>query len=126
MAHCFWNVDASRSDLVDCIHPYVHILAGRCDPIRVITENTSCPDKKVYVSDIQSNLYITKPAVSQMLNTLEKKGYVIREIDKSDRRKIAVALTSEGQGVLRRTEEYSNKMPKKPFLVLGKKIRSNS
>nr|WP_162306303.1 MarR family transcriptional regulator [Brevibacillus laterosporus] len=44
----------------------------------MITGNTSCPDKKVYVSDIQSNLYITKPAVSQMLNTLEKKGYVIR------------------------------------------------
>lgn len=66
-----------------------------------IAGNTSC-------SDIQSNLYITKPAVSQILNTLEKKGYVNREIDKSDRRKISVTLTPQGQEILKETKKYAD------------------
>ncbi len=73
-----------------------------------IAKNESCKDKDVYVSDIQSNLYITKPAVSQMLNALEKKGYISREIGKSDRRKIALTLTLKGREILKQTREYTD------------------
>ena len=51
----------------------------------------------VHVSDIQKNSHVSKPAISQMLSTLEKKGYIVREIDVEDRRKIAVSLTSKGR-----------------------------
>ncbi len=49
-----------------------------------------CGEEKSYinVSEINEKMHISKPAVSQMLNSLEKKGYIIREIDTNDRRKI--------------------------------------
>lgn len=77
--------------------------------MKSIAKRTSCTNKSVHVSDIQSNLHITKPAVSQMLNALEKRGYVKREMDTEDRRKIAVTLTSDGQEILKQTEEYFNR-----------------
>ncbi|MDR3225296.1 MAG: MarR family winged helix-turn-helix transcriptional regulator [Clostridiales Family XIII bacterium] len=57
----------------------------------------------VYVSEIHENLFITKSAVSQTLGVLEKKGYIAREIDKKDRRKIAVTLTAEGEAELKKS-----------------------
>lgn len=54
----------------------------------------------VSVSDIQQNLHISKPAVSQTLNSLESKHYIVRRIDPHDRRKITVTLTPEGECAL--------------------------
>jgi len=54
----------------------------------------------VCVSSIQENLHISKPAVSQTLNSLEQKGFIHRTIDPNDRRKITVTLTCEGQTAL--------------------------
>jgi DNA-binding MarR family transcriptional regulator len=42
----------------------------------------------------------SKPAVSQMINVLEKKGYVTREICKNDRRLTRILLTDLGYKVL--------------------------
>lgn len=67
------------------------------------------PAKSVYVSQIQNNVHITKPAVSQILNTLEKRGYVSREMDRGDRRKIAVSLTPSGREILKRQREDFDK-----------------
>ena len=50
--------------------------------------------------DICEKLQITKPAVSQTLNNLEKKGYITRDIDPADRRKISVTVTGEGRVVM--------------------------
>jgi len=76
--------------------------------LRSISANISHPNKSVHVSVIQNKLHITKPAVSQMLNSLEKRGYVKREMDKDDRRKIAVTLTSAGEEILKKAQEYFN------------------
>jgi len=64
-----------------------------------IAESESCSPKMIGVSEIQKDLYITKAAVSQLLNSLEKKGYIHREIDPADRRKIIVSLTPQGKVV---------------------------
>lgn len=67
-------------------------------------------EKGVCVSDIQQNLHISKPAVSQTLNGLEQRGYIVRTIDPDDRRKITVTLTPEGERVFaeaRRSYEKS-------------------
>lgn len=53
-------------------------------------------NNNIDVIKLQKRLHISKPAVSQTLNTLERKGYIIREIDPNDRRKIAVATTPKG------------------------------
>lgn len=62
--------------------------------------------KNINVPEIQHHLHITKPAISQMLNSLEKKGYLSREIDKHDRRKIVVALTPKGRQILKTNKEF--------------------
>ncbi|MCF0122338.1 MAG: MarR family transcriptional regulator [Lachnospiraceae bacterium] len=55
------------------------------------------PGVHLNVPMIQEQLLISKPAVSYILNSLEKKSYIIRKIDLSDRRKISISVTSEGR-----------------------------
>ena len=50
--------------------------------------------------DVCDILHISKPAVSQLLNSLEKKGLIFREIDVNDRRKINIAITPKGKAVV--------------------------
>lgn len=62
----------------------------------------------VCVSEIHEALYISKAAVSQTLNALEKKGYILRQIDPVDRRKIVVTITAMGEAELDRTMRIYN------------------
>ena len=57
------------------------------------------------LSGVEKPLHISKPAVSQMLGALEKKGYVKREINKTDRRKIQATLTPCGVEMLQKEQE---------------------
>lgn len=65
-----------------------------------------CDGRGIGTSDIQKDLHISKPSVSQTLNNLERKGYVVRMIDPADRRKITVTLTPEGKKVLADAQQY--------------------
>lgn len=56
------------------------------------------------VSEIHQTLHISKAAVSQTLNALEKKGYITRKIDLSDRRKIKVTVTASGVSELEKAK----------------------
>lgn len=70
--------------------------------MREIAENKSD------LTSIREYLSITKSAVSQMLRSLEKKGYLTRRIDKKNRRCIVVELTEAGRVVLlEKSEEFS-------------------
>jgi DNA-binding MarR family transcriptional regulator len=53
---------------------------------------------------IQEALCINKAAVSQMLGVLERKGYINRETNKDNRRKIILTLTPKGQRAVKNTE----------------------
>ncbi|HIT90431.1 MAG TPA: MarR family transcriptional regulator [Candidatus Merdenecus merdavium] len=68
-----------------------------------IVEGCVCSSKHMKVSEIKTCIPLSKPAVSQILNSLEKKGYIIRNIDRTDRRKIAVTTTPEGTAILNET-----------------------
>ncbi len=57
----------------------------------------------IKVSDLRELMDVTMPAVSQILNSLEKRGFIKREIGSSDRRSIAVTVTEDGVNAL---EEY--------------------
>jgi len=65
-----------------------------------LSNNSFCDDKRVDLTKIKGHTHTTKAAISLMFTSLEKKGYVIREIDRSNRRKITVVLTDEGHKVL--------------------------
>ncbi len=51
-------------------------------------------------------LHISKPAVSYMINSLEKKGCIVRNISTSDRRKIDITLTDKGRRVSHDLMDY--------------------
>lgn len=90
--------------------PGLDIRMGELMVMRSIEAAKPCDGKDVFVSDIHGHYCMTKPAISQILNRLEKKQYVRRKIDKTDRRKIAVTLTPMGQDVLARAKVYADDM----------------
>ena len=67
----------------------LHSIAGTCC--------RECPCMNLDVPKIQQKLHISKPAISYILNTLEKKNYITREIDSKDRRKVSISATPEGR-----------------------------
>lgn len=73
----------------------------------------------INLSEIQSRLHITKSAVSQMMNSLEKKGYLERRTDTADRRKVIVTLTQTGLDVLEETKETVNQTLEEIISRLG-------
>lgn len=84
-----------------------------------IRENAMRQKNNIDMPDIQSNLHVTQAAVSQMLNSLEKKGYIIRDIDKTNRRKITVMLTQKGEVLLDNTIGEHERMMEKIFSRYG-------
>ncbi len=75
-----------------------------------ISENTDWQNN-VRLSEIRKYLALSKATISQMLGSLERKGYIKREIDKSNRRNIIATLTPEGRELLAyKNIEYSQKL----------------
>ena len=66
------------------------------------------------MDDVRENLFVSKPAISHILNSLERKGRVVREIDKNDRRKIVIKITDEGKRIVdvmrRRSDNMTNEL----------------
>ncbi len=56
----------------------------------------------ISVSALSRKNQITKPAITQMVNTLEAKGLVVRSPDAKDRRIVRVSVTESGRELLRR------------------------
>jgi DNA-binding MarR family transcriptional regulator len=69
-----------------------------------------CPGAAVNVSEINKDMFVTKSAVSQTLNVLEKEGYITREMDRGDRRKITVTLTPQGESALKSAQLQADQM----------------
>ncbi len=70
--------------------------------LRIISDNCDCDSQEginLNMESIQERLQISRPAISYTLNTLEKKDYIVREIDPKDRRRITVHITREGASV---------------------------
>lgn len=76
-------------------------------------------EKGYTVSEIQQSLHISKPAVSQVLNSLERKQYIVRAMDVADRRKITVTITSTGEERLRDAMMRRNEILDEVFRQFG-------
>lgn len=64
----------------------------------------------IYVSKLARDLRIAPPAASRLLNTMEKKGQIIRTVDKGSRRNTFVSLTPEGSRILAQATENMEKV----------------
>ena len=62
------------------------------------------------VPQMQKKLRISKPAISYILNTLEKKKYITREIDPKDRRKVSISATPEGKAAAEESKKKYDEM----------------
>jgi DNA-binding MarR family transcriptional regulator len=54
---------------------------------------------------MHQTLAVSKAAISQMLGSLEKRGYILREIDRDNRRKIIITLTQKGKAAVDESEK---------------------
>lgn len=106
------------------------IFSAECDMqisemtiLQSIAGECSCPKSpgmNLNMPDIQEKLQITKPAISYILNALEKKAYITREIDPKDRRKISINITPEGKAAAKAGAEKSAEMWDALVEYLGK------
>lgn len=63
-------------------------------------------DGIVLPSEISNEMNISSARVAAMLNSLEGKGLISRQIDKSDRRRILVDLTQAGRELAEKHHQY--------------------
>jgi DNA-binding MarR family transcriptional regulator len=73
--------------------------------LREIADNAIGADTNTELTDIREFLSISKPAVSQMLASLEKKGYITREINPENRKYLVVTLTPQGRKILQEIDD---------------------
>ena len=88
--------------------------------MRDIQYNAVGSNNNKRISDIQSQLFVSKAAVSKMLGVLEKKGYICRDIDKENRRNLIITLTQEGKGILKKLEQNVDELVARIIQQLGK------
>lgn len=92
---------------------------GEMMVLRRIGTARCSPETPMYVSGIHRDLHFSKPAISQILNSLEKKGYVMREIDADDRRKITVTLTEKGKHLCEQAQTRTDNLLDEIILRMG-------
>lgn len=66
----------------------------------------------ITISELASEMHVQSSAVSRTLKSLEDKGYIVRTINKSDRRNTYVELTEPGRSMLKEAEEIMNSFAK--------------
>ncbi|MBC8532194.1 MarR family winged helix-turn-helix transcriptional regulator [Gehongia tenuis] len=59
-------------------------------------------EKGLKVSQLSRRLDVAPPTVTQMINSLERKGFLERSIDPEDRRAVLVKLTERGSEIMER------------------------
>ncbi len=88
--------------------------------MQAIRHNSLESKSNIDLTHVQKSLFITKSAISQMLGVLEKKGYINRDIDKANRRKLIVTLTEKGENALKCVEDVFDRRIERIIKQLGK------
>ena len=100
----FINVLFKVKKIDVCDHSDMSLPIGEMVVLRRLFSDDGNEENSMNTSEIHQNLYMSKPAVSQILNSLEDKGYIRRYIDTKDRRRILVSATPKAYEALKLTE----------------------
>lgn len=73
----------------------------------------------VLPSEISNEMNISSARVAAILNNLENKGFITRQIDKSDRRKILVDLTQKGMALAEKHNQMVVNITARMLELLG-------
>jgi len=76
-------------------------------------------EKSLLAVQLGETLCITSSAVSQMLTSLEKKGFVYRDINASDKRQYRFMLTDEGRQVTQQMKDEIDRTMNRIILRFG-------
>lgn len=74
----------------------------------------------VRVSDIAKYMHISAPSVTKILNNLEKKEFIIREIDKVSRRNTLVSVTEKGIKIKQSNDSHLAEIMKNVYDRVGR------
>ncbi len=72
-------------------------------------------DTPLTVSEVAERMHAKSSAVSRTLKNLEDKGFIVRTVNKSDRRNTYVELTEAGKAECSRMEQRMEEFAKKVF-----------
>ena len=76
-------------------------------------------DNDVLPSEISDEMNVSSARIAQTLNNIEKKGWITRQIDPNDRRKILVRLTPEGKTKAEKHHQAVISLAEKMLGLLG-------
>ena len=66
-----------------------------------LSEHKDTINQICFHEELQKHLAVTKSAISQIISSLEDKGYITREIDRNDRRKFEFSITGKGEELVK-------------------------
>lgn len=67
-----------------------------------IKKNVKPGTNGLMVSELSHLLRVTSPTVTQLIKTMEKKGWIERMMDEQDRRAVRISLTEEGEAMVQK------------------------
>jgi DNA-binding MarR family transcriptional regulator len=73
----------------------------------------------VHPSELQKRMGTSSARVAAILRSLEKKGFITREVDRNDRRRVIVSITAEGKAHVDVEMDEMDAMIREVFLSLG-------
>lgn len=85
----------------------------------MIDSQSKTSEKPLLAVDLGETLCITNSAVSQMLSSLEKKGFVFRDINARDKRQYRFMLTDEGRRVTQQMQDEMDRTMSRIILRFG-------
>ena len=71
-------------------------------------------------NELSNNLGVTRPRVTTILNKLEEKNIILRDIGKSDRRNVQISLNEQGKEFARKMCKEYMSFHKEMLKVIGK------
>jgi len=63
-------------------------------------------DKAITVSEISHRMFVKSPTVTQIVNHLQKDGYIARTNDAKDKRFVYISLTEKGERIVQKVNNY--------------------
>lgn len=83
----------SEERLYSIVRNIRELVHGETGALAFLLETGQC----VSASELSDHLKVNSSRVAAILNSLEKKGYVVRNPDHCDHRKVCVSITAEGR-----------------------------
>ncbi|MBT5338716.1 MarR family transcriptional regulator [Candidatus Falkowbacteria bacterium] len=95
------------------------------DYIQAETLSFILKNPKTLSKDVAEFLAITSPSATTLIDKLEKQGLVKRTHSKSDRRKINLQVTPDGETFIKQTVIKMKKIAQEMFKVLDEQDKKN-